>query len=79
MKLAFRGSKNLAQKINRIIITLIINGVLLLILAVLAVWSPLVTRLLIGLTILVVAYLFFYLAYRIWELRQHLEKYLKMK
>lgn len=80
MRTPLKKSKlNLTQKIDRVIWTLVINGSLLLILAVLVVWSPLVARLLIGLAIVVVAYLFFYFAYRIHEFKQHLEKYLKMK
>ncbi len=79
MKLVFTRSKlNLDRKINRVVWSLIINGILLLILAVLVVWSPLVARLLIALAIILVAYLFFYLSYRIWEIKKHFEKYLKM-
>lgn len=79
MKLASHKPKNLVQKVDRLVLSLVINGVLLLLLAILTVWSPLVLRLLVGLVIIVMAYLFFLLAYRIWEFKKHLEKFLKMK
>lgn len=67
----------ITHKINRIIWMLTINGVLLVLLAMLVVWSSFILKLLVGLTILVIAYLFFYLAYRVHEIKKHLEKFLK--
>ena len=69
--------KNIDFRVNRIIWSLFINGGLLLILALLVVWSPLLARLSIGVVILIVGAIFIYLGYRIWDFKKHLEKFLK--
>ena len=65
------------KKVNGIIWTLIFNGIVLLLLGVLIVWTDFVLRLVMGLLVIVVAYVFFYGAYKIWALKKDVEKYLK--
>ena len=65
------------KKVNGIIWTLIFNGIILLLLGVLIVWTDFVLRLVMGLLVIVVAYVFFYGAYKIWALKKDVEKYLK--
>ncbi len=69
--------KSADKKINNIIINLIINGIILLMLGVLIVWTDFVLRLVIGLVVIVIAYVFFYSAYRIWHFKKDIMKYLK--
>jgi len=65
------------KKINGIIWTLASTGVFLLIMGVLIVWTDFVLRLLIGLLVIAVAYVFFYGAYKVWALKGEIDKYLK--
>lgn len=66
------------RKINGVIWTSIGTGVILLILAVLIVWTDFVLRLIIGLSVIVIAYGFFYGAYKVWSLKKEVEKYFKL-
>ncbi len=50
----------------------IIIGIVLLILAVLIVWTPILLRLLVGLFILLFSYCLFYVAHKIHSIRKHL-------
>ncbi|MFH1661928.1 MAG: hypothetical protein ABIA02_02435 [Candidatus Falkowbacteria bacterium] len=70
--------KEIKKKVNGIIWTLIGTGIILLMLGVLIVWTDFVLRLVIGLLVIVVAYVFFYLAYKIWNLKKEVEKYFKI-
>ncbi len=70
--------KQTKRKINGVIWTLISTGVILLLLGILIVWYDFVLRLIIGLVVIVVAYVFFYVAYRIWALKKEVEKYFKL-
>lgn len=65
------------KKINGIIWTLVATGILLLMLGILIVWTDFVLRLVIGLLVLVIAYVFFYLGYKIWALKKEVEKHFK--
>lgn len=58
------------DKLNNLMWTLIVNGLILVILAVLIAWSTLLFQLLAALSVLVVAYCFFYLAYRIKSIKK---------
>lgn len=71
--------KEVQNKTMAVIINLIITGVFLLILSILIVWTDLVLRLLVGLIVLLLAYLFFYMAYKIWSVKKEVEKFLKIK
>lgn len=70
--------KKIKRKIDGVIINLICTGAILVILAVLIVWTDFVLQLVIGLFVVVVAYVFFYLAYKIWWLKREVEKYFKL-
>ncbi len=70
--------KQTKRKINGVIWTLISTGIILLLLGMLIVWYDFVLRLVIGLVVIVVAYVFFYVAYKIWALKKEIEKYFKL-
>ena len=70
--------KQTKRKINGVIWTLISTGIILLLLGMLIVWYDFVLRLVIGLVVIVVAYVFFYVAYKIWALKKEVEKYFKL-
>ncbi|MCK4891908.1 MAG: hypothetical protein KAS78_04525 [Candidatus Pacebacteria bacterium] len=65
------------KKINGIILNLSSIGLFILILAVLIVWTNFMLRLIIGLLAILIAYGFFYGAYKIWRLKKEIDKYLK--
>jgi hypothetical protein len=48
----------------------VINGIIMLVLAVLIVWTDVILRLLVGLVILLVAYSMFYVAYKVHVVRK---------
>jgi hypothetical protein len=48
----------------------VINGIIMLVLAVLIVWTDVILRLLVGLVILLVAYSMFYVAYKVHAVRK---------
>lgn len=66
------------KKINGIIWTLVSTGVLLLFLGVLIVWTNFILRLLVGLLVIAMAYVAFYIAHRIWTLKKEIEKFFKL-
>lgn len=67
------------KKVNGIIASMIGTGVVLLILAVLIVWTDFVLRLVIGLAVIIAACAFFCGAYRIWTIKKEVEKFLGIK
>jgi len=69
--------KTVNCKINGMIIHFIATGVILIIAAVLIVWTDFFLRLVIGLLVIVVAYMFFYLAYKTYWLKKEIDKFLK--
>lgn len=69
--------KKIKSKINHTIISLISVGLVLVLLGILIVWTDFVLRLVIGLFVLIVAYAFFHLAYRMWWIKNEVEKYFK--
>ena len=69
--------KAMKKKINGLILALTVNGVILLILGFLIVWTDFMLRLVMGLIAIVVAYVFFYAAYRVWSFKEDLTDYLK--
>jgi ABC-type bacteriocin/lantibiotic exporter with double-glycine peptidase domain len=70
---------SVGHKINGIILTLISTGIFMLVLGILVVWTDLVLRLLVGLLIIVIAYVFFYGAYKVWHMKKEIEKFIKLK
>ena len=70
--------KKIKRKINHTIISLVSLGLIMALLGVLIVWTDFVLRLVIGLFVLIVAYAFFHLAYRLWWIKNEVEKYFKL-
>ena len=70
-------TKTINKKIDGVIWHLITTGTVFLFLAVLVVWTEFMSRLVVGFFILLVAYIFFYLSFRFWEIKKELDKYLK--
>jgi Ca2+/Na+ antiporter len=58
------------KKVNNIIITLAVNGFILLVLAVLVAWYNFMVRLTMALVILIIAYTCFYVAYKVWKIKK---------
>lgn len=71
--------KLIQKKVNSMIWSLVIAGVIMLMLAVLIVWSQLILQLAVGLFIVVIAYMLFFAAYKIWSLKKEIEKHLKLR
>jgi len=69
--------KRINHKINGTIVHFMVTGAILLIAAILIVWTDFFLRLVIGLLVVTVAYTFFYLAYKTWWLKKEIEKFLK--
>jgi len=69
--------KQINRKINGAIVHFAVSGAILVLAAVLIVWTDFFLRLVIGLLVIVVAYTFFYLAYKTWWLKKQIEKFLK--
>ena len=70
--------KEINKKLNGIIWILAITGVILLMLAVLVVWTDFMVRLVFGMIILVIAYAFLHGAYKTWALKKEIEKHFKI-
>lgn len=60
-------------KLGSLMWTFIITGIVLVLLAVVSVWTDLLLRLLVGLAILLVAFSLFSVAHKIHSIRKHLE------
>ncbi len=73
-----KGIKLIKKRVNGIIWALVGNGILLLVLGVLAAWSTLFLKLIIGLVIIVIAFMFFCGAYKIWNIKQEVERIFKI-
>lgn len=65
------------KKINRFMRVLIINGIIMLILGVLIVWTEFMLRFIMGLIAIIVAYMFFYGAYKAHKFRKFFKKFIK--
>ena len=67
------------KKINGLIWTFSTTGIILILLAVLVVWTDFMLRLTCGLIILVVAYTFIYAGYKLWDFKNIFKESLKIK
>lgn len=74
-----KGIKFIQKKINGIIWALVGNGIFLLLLAILAVWSNLFLRVIVGMLVVIVAFIFFYGAYKIYRVKNEVERMFKLK
>ena len=70
-------SSLLDKKIKHLVWVLIANGIFLLILGVLIVWTDFMLKLVMGLVVIMIAYVFLYGAYKAWTLKKILDKYIK--
>ena len=70
-------SSLLEKKIKHLVWVLVLNGIFLLILGVLIVWTDFMLKLVMGLVVIMIAYVFLYGAYKAWSLKKMLEKYIK--
>jgi len=66
------------KKINSFILTLVGSGILMLISSILIVWNDFFLRLILGLTIIILAYVLFYGAYKINSFKKEINKYFKI-
>lgn len=71
----FTGIKN---KLNGIMWTLLSTGLLMLILAVLIVWTDFMLRLVFGMFFLLIAYSFIYGAYKLHTIKKDIERHFKI-
>ncbi|MEA3449494.1 MAG: hypothetical protein U9Q85_00710 [Patescibacteria group bacterium] len=69
--------KQIHKKVNGLIWSLFSTGIILLMLAVLIVWTDFILRLIFGLIVLVIAYIFIYFGYKLLSLRKEIEKHFK--
>lgn len=69
---------NIRKKVNHIIWAQVGTGVFLLIMAVLIVWVDFFLELMVGLIVIMVSYVFFYGAYKLWSIKKEVEKYFKL-
>jgi hypothetical protein len=69
--------KKMNQKFNGFIWTLVSTGILLLILGVLMVWTNFMVKLVMGIITIVIAYVFFYAAIKLYYLRKDIEDHFK--
>ena len=63
--------KVINKKIKQIVIGLTVVGILLLILSFLTVWTTFMAKLVMGMVILLMAYVFLSTAYRLWQIQQN--------
>ena len=61
--------KEINKKINGLVWSFISTGIILMLLAVLIVWTDFMLRLTVGLLVLVIAYAFLYGGYKIWTVK----------
>lgn len=68
--------KSVNNKINGLFWSLLFTGIILLLLSILIVWTDLILRLMLGFFVLIIAYIFLYGAFKVWELKKEIRKFL---
>ncbi len=63
------------KKINGLIWSLFSTGAIILVLAILIVWTDFMLRLVVGLLVLVISYAFFYIAFKLWTVKKSIRDY----
>jgi len=71
--------KKINHKINSLIWSLFSTGILLLLMAVLIIWTEFLLRLIFSLITLVIAYAFIFSAYKLWHLRKDINSHFSVK
>lgn len=69
--------KKISRMVSHMVISLVSTGLILVLLGILIVWTDFMLKLVVGLFVLVIAYTFFHLAYKIWKVKKEVEKFLK--
>lgn len=69
-------TKKIHHVLNGMMTNFITTGVILLMLGILIVWTDFVLRLVVGFATIVVAYMFFYGAYKIREIKKEMDKFI---
>ncbi len=69
--------KELSKKINSVIFSLIATGIVLIMLAVVIVAYEFYFRLFVGILVIVVSFMFFYGAYKIYSIKKEVKKFFK--
>lgn len=70
--------RQINKKINGLIWSLVSTGVIMVLLAILIVWTDFMLRLVFGLLVLVIAWVFLYIGYKIWTFKKDIEKHFKL-
>jgi hypothetical protein len=71
--------RKMDKKINGVVWALVGNGIVLVLLGVLIVWTDFFLRLTVGILVIVIAYMYFYTAYKIWSIKDEIKTQLKIK
>ncbi len=69
---------SLKKKINGMIWVLLLNGIFLVMLAILILWKPYLLNVFVAIMVLSIAWVFFYLALKIRGFKKDIERYLKI-
>lgn len=69
--------REINKKINSIIWSFFSTGIIMLLLAVLIVWTDFVLQLIVSMLILLISYIFLYTGYKLWALKKSIEKHFK--
>lgn len=69
--------KTIAKKIDHMMWSCIWTGIILIMLAILNASFEFAVRLTVSISILVVAYIFIYIAYKLWSIKQEIQKHFK--
>jgi hypothetical protein len=70
--------KKIEKKINGIIWAMVGNGILLVFLGVLIIWTDFFLRFTVGIIVLIIAYMFFYVAHKFWTIKDEIKKQFKI-
>lgn len=70
--------RQINKKINGLIWSLVSTGVVMVLLAILIVWTDFMLRLVFGLFVLVIAWVFLYIGYKVWTFKKDIEKHFKL-
>ena len=70
--------REINKKFNGIILSAISTGVILVLLAILIVWTDFLLRLVVGLMVLFIAYIFLYIGFKLWAIKKEIEKHFKL-
>ncbi len=69
--------KKINKKINHLIWSLFSTGIIILVLAILIIWTEFLLRIIFGIITLVVAYMFMYMAYKLWHLKRDIKNHFR--